>query len=101
QEVGLKLRPTDSWFTRRYAMFFGFVNLTSNVDYTLDFATRARITLHGAANDPVSDSTVNADEVMWQDPLSNYVYRAVAPDGPDLSIGYTMLADARAFTHDG
>lgn len=101
EEIGVKLKPTDSWIARYYAMFFGMVNLTSNVDYTLDFATRARITLLGNANDPVVDPSVTVDEVVWKDPLSHYVYRAVAADGPELSIGYGLLADAAAFTNDG
>jgi hypothetical protein len=99
--VGPKLRPTDSWIMRYYAMFFGYVNLTSNVDFTLDFASRARITLLGNANDPTLDSSVDADQVVWRDPLTNYVYRSVAIDGADLSIGYRLLADVAAFTADG
>lgn len=101
EEVGAKLRPSDSWMMRYYAMFFGMVNLTSNVDLTLDFASRARITLAGSANDPVIDESSSAEVITWQDPLSSYVYRAVAVDGADLSVGYGLLADAKAFTNDG
>lgn len=100
-EIGTRLKPTDSYMTRYYAMFFGMANLTSNVDLTLDFSTRSRISMLGGSNDPVLDGSAGVPEIVWKDPLTNYVYRALAPDGEDLSIGYGLLADAAAFTNDG
>jgi hypothetical protein len=100
-QIGTRLKPTDSYMTRWYAMFFGMANLSSNVDVTLDFSTRSRISLLGGANDPVIDASLGIPEIIWKDPLTHYVYRALAPDGEDLSIGYRLLADAKALTNDG
>ena len=97
--AGVKIKPTDSYILRYYAMFFGMANLTSNVDFTLDFAERSRITLVGSSNDPVLDPSTT--QVVFTDPLTHYQYRASAPDGAELSIGYRMLKEAADFVNDG
>jgi hypothetical protein len=98
-DVGQSIKPTESWYMRYWTMFFGMANLTSNVDLTLDFQIRNRITLKGAMNDPEVDPSVL--QIEWMDPTSMQVYKAAAPDGPDLNIGYQMLSDMKDLTNDG
>jgi hypothetical protein len=101
QTVGTKIKPSDSYYMRYYAVFFGFANLSSQIDRTLDFSERARISLLGASNDPITDPSVNVEAITWHDPISLYTYNATATDGPDISIGYQLLMDAKVFTNDG
>jgi hypothetical protein len=97
--VGTKLQPSDSYQMRYFAMVFGMSNLSSNVDFTLDFSQRSRITLVGSVSDPVLND--NIEQIIFTDPNSSYTYRAAAPDGEDLFLGYVMLKDAADFVAEG
>ena len=97
--VGTKLQPSDSYQMRYFAMLFGMSNLSSNVDFTLDFSQRSRITLVGSASDPILNE--NIEQIVFTDPNSSYTYRAAAPDGEELSLGYVMLKDAADFVAEG
>lgn len=93
------IEPGSSYILNYYAMLFGMANYTSNSDRTLDFGIRSRITLVGSRNDPEIDPSVLTIE--FQDPITQYVYKAAAPDGEELSIGYRMLKDAKDFVESG
>ena len=101
--LGVPLRPATSYQLRSWAAVFGTVSMTSTLDQTLDFATRARITLAGQPGeaeinvDPDGDGVADIEIVEFTDPLSLMVYRSVAVDGPEHSVGYRLLDEAKDF----
>jgi hypothetical protein len=99
ETLGFPIQPSSSWMMRYYALFFSLVNFTSNVDRTLDFATRARISLVGSRSDPTIDPSITT--VEFTDPLTHYTYKAPMIDGEGLSIGYDLLTDAKNFVENG
>ncbi len=100
---GLPIRPATSYQLRSWAAVFGTVSMTSTLDQTLDFAARARITLAGQPGeavintDPDGDGIDNIEIIEFTDPLSHMVYRSVAVDGPEHSVGYRLLDEAKDF----
>jgi len=100
---GDPIRPATSYQLRNWATVFGMINMTSTLDQTLDFATRARITLAGQPGeavintDPDGDGTPDIEILEFTDPLTHLTYRAVAFDEPEHSVGYRMLDDAKTF----
>ena len=100
---GLPIKPATSYQLRQWAAIFGTVNMTSTLDETLDFAQRARITHAGQPGDPVLNNDQDRDGVAdfeiieFTDPLSQMVYRSAAFDGPEHSVGYRLLDEAKAF----
>ncbi len=100
---GLPIRPATSYQLRSWAAVFGTVSMTSTLDQTLDFAARSRITLAGQPGeavintDPDGDGIDNIVIIEFTDPLSQMVYRSVAIDGPEHSVGYRMLEEAKDF----
>jgi flagellar hook-basal body complex protein FliE len=103
QTPGDPIRPSTSYQLRNWAAIFGMVNMTSTLDQTLDFATRARITLKGQIGEPNVDTDPNGDGVddiqiiEFTDPLTHLSYRSVAYDDPENAIGFRMLQDAKDF----
>jgi hypothetical protein len=101
--VGTTLKPTTSFQLRSYAAIFGFVNMTSTLDQTLDFAQRSRITLAGQAGDPSlvldrdGDGVDDLDVIEFTDPVSQMVYRSAAFDDVEHAPGYLQIAEAKAF----
>lgn len=97
--AGDPIQPAQSFQMRMWAAYLGLVNLSSTLDQTMDFATRARITIAGSASDPIHDPGVfdPADIVDFIDPVSGVVYRAAAVDGPDASVGFKLVQEAKAF----
>jgi hypothetical protein len=94
--AGNRVPPSDSFQLRNWALFYAMGNLSTPLDQTLDFASRARITLAGSASDPTT--AIDPSKVVeFTDPVSHYIYRAVAVDGPEQSIGFTLLTDAKTF----
>ncbi|MDA0713446.1 MAG: hypothetical protein O2897_05620, partial [bacterium] len=94
-----RIKSSNSWILRYYALVFPMVNFTSNVDKQLDFAKRARITLVGSKHDPVVDSAIN--QMIFTDPLTKIQYRSLAPQGEALAPGYQLLKVAQTFVNDG
>ena len=97
--VNPRIKASNSWIMRYYAMVFPMVNYTSNVDKQLDYAKRARITLVGSKHDPVIDPGV--PQLIFVDPSTKVQYRALASDGESLAPGYQLLKEARQLTNDG
>ncbi|MCP4500359.1 MAG: hypothetical protein GY822_10405, partial [Deltaproteobacteria bacterium] len=97
--IGYPIEPSSNWMMRYYGLFFSLANFTSNSDRTLDFATRARISLVGSRNDPVIDPSIQT--VVFNDPLTHYSYKSPVIDGPGLSLGYDLLTEAKAFVETG
>ncbi|OGQ13331.1 MAG: hypothetical protein A2138_08765 [Deltaproteobacteria bacterium RBG_16_71_12] len=98
-EAGDPITAATSYQLKHYAAVFGMFNLTSTLDQSMDFASRARIRLAGSASDPVVDTTVvdPANIKTFTDPVSGVVYRSVAVDGPDNSVGFKLLDAAQGF----
>ncbi len=100
---GDPVRPATSYQLRNWATIFGMINMTSTLDQTLDFATRARITMlgqPGEANintDPNGDGVDEIETIEFTDPLTHLIYRSVAYDGPESSVGYRILDDANDY----
>jgi hypothetical protein len=97
---GTKIKPSDSYVLRYFAMFYAMANLTSQMDSSLDYAQRSRITLVGSQNDPTVDPTVVPDQIVFTDPQTNFMYKATAPDNPELSLGFILLNGAQDFVDD-
>jgi hypothetical protein len=99
--AGDPIQPATSYQLKYLAAVYGMFNLTSTLDQTMDFASRARIRLAGSASDPdVDTGVVNPANIKtFTDPMSGVVYRSVAVDGPDASIGYKLLDDAQTFAN--
>lgn len=97
-EAGDPIQPATSYQLKMWAAVFGMYNMTSTLDQSMDFAQRARIRLAGSASDPTVDTGVidPANIKTFTDPVSGVVYRSVAVDGPDASIGFNLLASAQA-----
>ncbi len=101
---GDPIRPATSYQLRNWATIFGMINMTSTLDQTLDFATRARITLAGQpgeqtiTQDTDGDGVDDIEIIEFTDPLTHLTYRAVAYDEPEHSVGFRMLEDAKNFT---
>ena len=97
--AGDPIEPATSYQLKYWAAVYGMFNLTSTLDQTMDFASRARIRLAGSASDPVVDTTVvdPANIKTFADPVSGVVYRSVAVDGPDASIGFNLLDAAQSY----
>ncbi|MBI1945416.1 MAG: zinc-dependent metalloprotease [Deltaproteobacteria bacterium] len=98
-EAGDPIQPATSYQLKHWAAVFGMFNLTSTLDQSMDFASRARIRLAGSASDPVVDTTVvdPANIRTFTDPVSGVVYRSVAIDGPTNSVGFGLLDSAQSF----
>ncbi|MCC7070806.1 MAG: zinc-dependent metalloprotease [Deltaproteobacteria bacterium] len=96
---GDPLQAATSYQLKYYAAVFGMFNLTSTLDQNMDFAQRTRIRLAGSASDPTIDTTVvdPANIRTFTDPVAGVVYRSVAVDGPDNSIGFKLLDAAQSF----
>jgi len=91
--VGFPIQPAQSYQLRQDAAVVGFVQLSSTLDQTMDFAQRARITISGSSSDPVQ---TGVPTVEFRDPTSGTVYKAAEVDGADASIGFQMLSEAKA-----
>ncbi len=98
-KVNPRIKASNSWIMRYYAMVFPMVNYTSTVDKQLDYAKRARITLVGSKHDPVIDQAVK--QLIFVDPSTKIQYRALASEGEGLAPGYQLLKEAKQLTSDG
>jgi hypothetical protein len=96
--VGPMIKPSGSYILQNYALFWGMSGFTSTLDQTLDYATRARISIVGSANDPTYNGV---PEVIFTDPHSYLEYRAYAVDGNEDSLGFALLSDAKEFVETG
>ncbi len=100
---GDPVQPATSYQLRNWATIFGMINMTSTLDQTLDFATRARITMVGQPGeavintDPDNDGVDEIQIIEFTDPLTHLIYRSVAYDGPESSVGFRILSDANTF----
>ena len=101
--AGTPIRPGTSYQLRHWAAVFSMFQLTSTLDQTLDFATRARITLAGQPGEATITTDTDGDgvddiEIMeFVDPQTQLVYRSVSVDDPDRSVGFRLLGDAKTF----
>ncbi len=91
--AGDPILPAQSYQLRLQAAYIGMVNLSSTLDQTMDFAQRARITIAGSQSDPTHDASVPT--LDFTDPNSGIVYRSAEIDGPDASVGFRLLSDAK------
>lgn len=94
-----KIMPTSSFKLKLYAMVFPMFRYTNKVDRQLDFAKRSRITIVGSPADMTTDTHV--EQVVFTDPYSHVQYKAVAPEGEELSPAYQILKDAYGFVQPG
>lgn len=99
--------PSDNYFMRFYAMYFGVLGLTSTVDRHLDFVDRARVHLVGEYNEPDYSTFTPAEMAVFTNPQTNLTYRAAPIDAlrdsggniynTDRCIGYSYVVKARDF----
>lgn len=90
--VGIK--PASNYYMSRIALLWAMTGFTSNLDQTLDFGKRAKISIVGSPNDPVFDGV---PEAVFTDPYSLIDYHSYAVDGDENSLGYAMLMDLNEF----
>jgi hypothetical protein len=94
-QAGTPIQPAQSFQMRMWAAYLGLINLSSTLDQTMDFAQRSRITIAGSASDP--NYSQNVEVLDFVDPVSGIIYRAAQVDGPDNSVGYRMIQEAKDF----
>jgi hypothetical protein len=92
-DAGAKIEPAQSYMMRMWATYLGMINLSSTLDQTMDFAQRSRIVIEGSQSDPSRDPSVTVEK--FRDPASGIVYTAAEVDGPDASVGFRLLKDAK------
>lgn len=93
-QAGNAIIPAQSFQMRYYATVLGMVNLSSTLDQTMDFASRARVVIAGSSSDPTYNNP-DLDILDFTDPTSGVIYRSAAVDGTENSIGYKVLEDAK------
>jgi len=95
-DAGDAILPAQSYELRVDAAFMGMVNLTTTLDQTMDFAQRSKISIAGSASDPTYNLPAS-QLVQYTDPVSGIIYKAAEIDGPDASIGFQLVNDAKSF----
>ncbi|MEI6805049.1 MAG: zinc-dependent metalloprotease [Myxococcaceae bacterium] len=92
-----RIKASNSWIMRHYALLLPALNFSSPVDGQLDYIKRARITLVGSENDPVIQSET-AQQIIFEDPQSKKQYRSMLIDSKELSPGYLILEEAQKYS---
>lgn len=92
-----RIKASNSWIMRHYALLLPALNFSSPVDGQLDYIKRARINLIGSGNDPVIQSE-SVKQITFEDPQSKKQYRSVMIDSKDMSPGYQILEEAQKFS---
>ena len=92
-----KIRSSNSWMMRHYALLLPVLNFSSSIDGQLDYIKRARVTLVGSQHDPVIHSN-NIQQIIFEDPQSKMQYRSTVLDSKELSPGYQILEEAKNYS---
>lgn len=93
---GSRIKVSSSDTLKNYAILFSMAGLSHAYDHRLDFAARARISRFSSTNTGIDESV---EKVVFKDPNTAISYRAYAPDGPDMAVGYQLLKDAQIFVN--
>lgn len=91
-----RIKASNSWVMRHYALLLPALNFSSPVDGQLDYIKRARINLVGSGHDPVIQKE-GSQQIVFEDPSSKKQYRSLIIDSKELSPGYLILEEAKKF----
>jgi hypothetical protein len=93
KQGGVRVKPSQSWALRYYALALPMIHYSSTVDGQLDFSKRARVTIAGGNNDPVINKELG--QQLFTDPFRKISYRSALVEEEALSPGFLLLKDAQ------
>lgn len=92
-----RIKSSNSWIMRYYALLLPVLNFSSPVDGQLDYMKRARISRVGSQNDPVIHNN-DINQMIFEDPQSKIQYRSAMVGSKELSPGYLILEEAKQYS---